>query len=46
MIGGRTMDHAEDVVPEALYMLVNLLCAGDNTDIMEDDNDDADKVKL
>ena len=32
--------HADDVVPETLYMLVNLLCAGDNTDAA------ADEVKL
>lgn len=46
IIGGLTADNAEKIVPESLYMLINLLCGGDNTETMDgDDKDEAENKK-
>ncbi|KAL9979291.1 hypothetical protein ACROYT_G016935 [Oculina patagonica] len=45
-VGGIDMKNAEKVVPESLYMLIRLLCAGDVTDDGTDEMDVAIKTKI
>ncbi|KAG0725733.1 hypothetical protein GWK47_038035 [Chionoecetes opilio] len=45
IIGGLATDNAEKIVPESLYMLINLLCGSDNTEKMNGDDKDEAEIK-